>query len=180
MILIGFGSNQTFNALPPSKIIEGALRALNEIVNIVAVSRFYTSPAWPDPKDPEFVNAVGEIETALSPEALLGALHALEAGFGRRRSARNAPRTLDIDLLAYGDRVSGPGALELPHPRMARRGFVLAPLCDIAPEWRSPLTGETAAAALARLDKIDAAPRPDSPPVRFFRRTALATDDRRP
>lgn len=80
----------------------------------------------------------------MGPHALLAALHAVEAGFGRRRGARNAPRTLDLDLIAYGDVCCGEEGgegLKLPHPRFAEREFVLAPLCDIAPDWRAPNTG---------------------------------------
>jgi 2-amino-4-hydroxy-6-hydroxymethyldihydropteridine diphosphokinase len=114
--------------------------------HLKTVSSLYESPAWPDPSDPPFVNAVAEIETDMGPEALLAALHAIEAGFGRRRSLRNAPRTLDLDLLAYHDevRAGAGGGLVLPHPRIAERAFVLVPLAEIAPGWLCPVTGETA------------------------------------
>lgn len=117
------------------------------------ISSLYETPAWPDDADPSFINAAAQIETGLAPEALLAALHAIEAGFGRRRTARNAPRTLDLDLIAYHqERRRGAGdGLALPHPRLAERAFVLAPLAEIAPSWRSPVTGESAAAMLDRL-----------------------------
>lgn len=137
------------------QIVVKAFSALGRITKIRRISSLYESPAWPDPADPRFVNAVAAIETEMPPEALLAALHAIEAGFGRRRSIRNAPRTLDLDLLAYHDeRRAGP-ELFLPHPRLAERDFVLVPLCEIAPEWRDPATGETVKALLERIGPGD-------------------------
>jgi len=119
------------------------------------MSSLYQSDAWPDPSDPPFINAALEIETPLGPQALLAALHAIEAGFGRRRSARNAPRTLDLDLVAYhGETLDGAqGGPVLPHPRLKGRAFVLAPLAEIAPDWRHPLNGQTAQEMLAATDR---------------------------
>ncbi|HXI87839.1 MAG TPA: 2-amino-4-hydroxy-6-hydroxymethyldihydropteridine diphosphokinase, partial [Parvularculaceae bacterium] len=85
----------------PADIITAALAVLGRIATVSAVSRLYRSPAWPDPADPAFINAAARIESGLAPAALLAALHAVEAGFGRRRGPRNAPRTLDLDLLDY-------------------------------------------------------------------------------
>lgn len=83
----------------------------------------------------------------------MAVLHAVEAGFGRLRREKNAPRTLDLDLIAYRDlrRDGTDGGPVLPHPGIEGREFVLAPLCDIAPDWRSPATGRTARAMLAAL-----------------------------
>jgi 2-amino-4-hydroxy-6-hydroxymethyldihydropteridine diphosphokinase len=118
------------------------------------LSSLYESSAWPDPTDPAFVNVAAEIETSLSPEALMAALHAIEAAFGRRRSKRNAPRTLDLDLIAYHNEVrTGENAdLILPHPRLSGRAFVLAPLAEIAPAWRNPVTGESVSDLAAKAD----------------------------
>jgi 2-amino-4-hydroxy-6-hydroxymethyldihydropteridine diphosphokinase len=118
------------------------------------VSSLYESPAWPDPADPAFINAIAEIETSLPPEALLAGLHAIEAGFGRRRSVRNAPRSLDLDLIAYHNEIRGgeDADLILPHPRLSGRAFVLAPLLEVAPDWRHPVSGETAAEMAAQSD----------------------------
>ena len=97
-------------------------------------------PSWPDPGQPAFVNAVAVVETTLQPVELLALLHGVETAFGRMRSAPNAPRTLDIDLLDYDGRVTGDG-LTLPHPRMADRGFVLVPLAEVAPGLAPPGDG---------------------------------------
>ena len=108
---------------------------------------------------PDYLNQVAELRTTMRPEALLQALHAIEQAAGRQRGERNAPRTLDLDLLLFGDAaepacppVSRPAdpALVLPHPRLHERAFVLMPLAEIAPEVMVPGQGR-AAALLARL-----------------------------
>ncbi len=90
---------------------------------------------------PWFVNAVAAVETQLSAADLLALLHRIEDEFGRVRSVLNAPRLIDLDLLAFGRVVSAQGAPILPHPRMDQRAFVLRPLVEIAPAWRHPVTG---------------------------------------
>ena len=100
---------------------------------VVARSSLYRS-APVDASGPDFINAVVAIDTALSPLDLLAALQGLEKGAGRERPYRNAPRTLDLDLLLHGDAVMDTPVLTLPHPRMTQRAFVLRPLAEIAPE----------------------------------------------
>jgi 2-amino-4-hydroxy-6-hydroxymethyldihydropteridine diphosphokinase len=109
----------------------------------VRVSRWWRSAAWPDPGDPPFLNGVALVRTGLSAQAVLAALHGLEDAFGRVRTSANAPRTLDLDLIAHGRSVLD-GPLVLPHPRAADRYFVMGPLAEIAPDWRHPVTGQTA------------------------------------
>ena len=151
MILIALGANLPSRAGPPDATLAAALASLQKRqVEIRAVSSFYRTAAWPDTADPPFVNAVAELKTGLQPVALMAILHEVETDFGRKRSAPNAPRTLDIDLLDYDGRVE-PGPPVLPHPRMENRVFVLAPLCDIAPDWRHPASGRTARELLAAL-----------------------------
>ena len=151
MILIALGANLPSPAGEPAQTLRAAFEALGTHgADVRAVSKFYATPAWPDPNDPPFVNAVAHIETALSPVALLAALHNVETAFGRRRSERNAPRTLDLDLLDYDGRIE-PGPPALPHPRMTGRGFVLVPLADIAPGWRHPVTGRCVQSLIADL-----------------------------
>jgi len=153
MILIALGANLLSSAGEPAATLQAALAALETRgADVQAVSRFYATPAWPDPNDPPFVNAVARIETALPPRELLATLHDVEIAFGRRRSERNAPRTLDLDLLDYDGRVEF-GPPELPHPRMAQRGFVLIPLADVAPEWRHPVTGRNVQSLIADLSQ---------------------------
>lgn len=91
-----------------------------------------------DAAGPDFINAVAEISTTLSPQALLAALQAQELGAGRQRPYRNAPRTLDLDILLYEDLTLDSPTLVIPHPRMFTRAFVLLPLAEIAPERVTP------------------------------------------
>ncbi len=143
----------------PAEALERALARLSDAgLPVVKRSRLWRAAAWPDPADPPFLNAVARVETALTPAGALAALHALEREAGRAPSARNAPRPLDLDLIAWGRRVErGPPAL--PHPRAADRRFVMGPLAQIAPGWRHPVTGDTAEhlAALATVG-LDARP----------------------
>ena len=113
-------------------------------------SGFYRNPAWPDPRDPPFINGVALVSTSLPPAALLDVLHEVEAQFGRTRHAPNAPRTLDLDLLDYNGLVQA-GPPSLPHPRMQDRPFVLVPLKDVAPVWHHPVSGQPVADLIAAL-----------------------------
>jgi len=144
LILIGLGANlPSPEHGPPVATLEAALAALaGRGLRIRARSRWWESAPVPISDQPWYVNGVIEVETGLAPEALLTLLHEVEAGFGRLRSVPNAPRILDLDLLAYGSLVrEGPAPPVLPHPRMAERAFVLQPLAEILPGWRHPATG---------------------------------------
>jgi 2-amino-4-hydroxy-6-hydroxymethyldihydropteridine diphosphokinase len=157
MILIGLGANLPSQAGQPADTLKRALGELErQGVEIREVSAFYETPAWPDPADPAFVNAVAAVKTSLQPVELLMLLHGVETDFGRLRSASNAPRTLDLDLLDYDGRVITEARLTLPHPRMAMRSFVLVPLRDVAPNWRHPITGLGLPELLAALPDQDA------------------------
>jgi 2-amino-4-hydroxy-6-hydroxymethyldihydropteridine diphosphokinase len=141
VILIALGANVPSPAGQPANTLLAALRELaRQGITIEKHSGFYRNPAWPDPRDPPFINAVARVQTELSPEVLLTLLHEIETQFGRTRHVPNAPRTLDLDLLDYNGVIqSGPPSL--PHPRMQDRAFVLVPLRDVAPGWRHPVNG---------------------------------------
>jgi len=157
MIIIAAGSSLPFCGIDSQQIVLHSFLALGRIMQVKACSPLYDSPAWPEPTDPRFVNAVAQVETSLSPKALLAALHSIETAFGRERARKNSPRTLDLDLIDYDGRQISNGVI-LPHPSAHLRDFVLAPLADIAPDWRHPVTGKSAASLLAGLPKREARP----------------------
>ena len=95
-----------------------------------------------DAQGADYVNAVAQLQTKMLPAVLLKTLQAIEARFGRERPYRNAPRTLDLDLLLYGDRRIDTPVLTLPHPRMHERAFVLVPLAEIAPDLAQPVPAD--------------------------------------
>ena len=157
MILIALGANLPSGGFQPIETLQRALARLEaQGVELVAVSSFHETPAWPDISDPPFVNAVARVRTALQPVELLALLHGVETEFGRMRSAPNAPRTLDIDLIDH-DGVIIEGPLVLPHPRAAARAFVLVPLAEVVPDWRHPATGQGVGDLLAALSAADRA-----------------------
>lgn len=140
-IFIALGANLPSDVGSPAETIRAALDRLGRRgVRIENCSHFYKTTAWPDPSQPPFVNAVARVATDHAPRELLQLLHETETVFGRTCSARNAPRTLDIDLIDYEGRVEQ-GPPTLPHPRAAARSFVLIPLADVAPNWCHPVTG---------------------------------------
>jgi 2-amino-4-hydroxy-6-hydroxymethyldihydropteridine diphosphokinase len=164
MFLIALGSNLSGTAGSPRDGLEAALCAMKRHrIRVVAQSGWWRSPAYPPGSGPDFVNAAARVEAALEPQALLAALHEVEAELGRSRPRRWAPRVCDLDLLAAGDAIypdratvaawmalppaeqaeRTPDRLLLPHPRLHERAFVLVPLLEVAPDWRHPILDRT-------------------------------------
>lgn len=135
--------------------LEAAVRRYcdGERVRLLARSSDYRTPPWGDTNQPPFVNLCLAVETALEPESLLDHGLAVERAFGRDRARerRWGPRTLDIDILAYGDRTVDTPRLTLPHPRLFERAFVLVPLTEIRPD--AAIDGRRVRDALERLDR---------------------------
>ena len=159
MILLGLGGNLNSPEFgPPVRVLGTALEQLQHAgVRLCLRSPWYRSAPVPASDQPWFINGVVRVHTALAPQALLALLHRIEMRLGRRRGIRWAARIIDLDLLAYGDRIiagNGENGLILPHPRLHERAFVLAPLADVAPAWRHPILGKTPGEMLAVLGGI--------------------------
>lgn len=140
------------NLQDPVSQVKNAILALSRLpdTELIRQSSLYRTAPVDCPSEagttvPDFINAVAEIKTALSPHDLLLALHAIEDEAGRERPYVNAPRVLDCDLLIYNDLVIETETLRVPHPRMHSRGFVLLPLLEIAPQLSMPIHGKIAA-----------------------------------
>jgi 2-amino-4-hydroxy-6-hydroxymethyldihydropteridine diphosphokinase len=156
---VGLGANLD----NPLQQVRQALSELDAIehTRVVAASSLYRSVPVGYADQPDFINAVAKLQTRLLPRELLDALHVIENRHGRRRSVRNAPRTLDLDLLSYGMLVVHEEGLTLPHPRMHERAFVLLPLAEIAPEaslpGHAPISQLLAQVERSGVEKLDVA-----------------------
>ena len=139
------GANLPSSAGSPDATLAAAAERLESLGRIIARSSLYSTAPVGYAGQPRFYNAAITIETELTPFELLGALLLIEKDFGRNRvlNLQNGPRTLDLDILLYGDFVIGGATLEIPHPRLAERAFVLVPLNGIAPGAIDPRTGRS-------------------------------------
>jgi 2-amino-4-hydroxy-6-hydroxymethyldihydropteridine diphosphokinase len=155
-VFVGLGANLG----DPQANVRDALSRLGSVPQtaVVAVSAFYRSAPL-DAEGGDYVNAVAELRTQLTPLGLLAQLQRIEQRAGRERPFRHAPRTLDLDLLLFGDRCIALPELTVPHPRLAQRAFVLAPLAEVAPQLRlaggQSLREALAALSGQRIEKID-------------------------
>ena len=141
------------NLLEPEEQVRAGFEALAMLPNtlLAAMSSLYRSAPVGYLDQPDFVNAVARIDTALEPRQLLDALLGIEKRFGREREFPNSPRTLDLDIILYGEREVREPGLTIPHPRMHERAFVVVPLAEIAPQAIVPGLG-TASDLVARVD----------------------------
>ncbi len=159
MVIIALGANLPSQAGVPMLTMRAALETFtNQCVQVERVSAFYRTLAWPNPMEPEFINAVVSARTQLNPAALLAVLQEIEKKFGRMREKKNAPRTLDLDIVDYEGRVE-PGPPALPHPGVEARAFVLVPLQDVAPHWRHPVSKRTVSELIEALPRGEEMPR---------------------
>ena len=135
---IGIGTNQGDRR----RMVREALRLLCEVAGVEAVSRPRRTKPWGVTEQPDFINLVVRVKTALSAENLLDRLLSIEAALGRVRTERWAARTIDLDLLLYDRDIINSPRLTLPHPELQYRRFVLEPLCDLDPELSHPVIGK--------------------------------------
>lgn len=163
-LIVAIGSNVTSTYGGPRQTVQAAVDELDRApFKLLKVSRFYQTPCFPKGAGPDFVNAAVTLAFQGEPDAVLRHLHEIEARFGRERVSRWGARTLDLDLLAVGSRISpdetvlknwmelsprrqleeAPDQLILPHPRLHERGFVLVPMVDVAPDWVHPILGRS-------------------------------------
>lgn len=152
---IGLGANLPSHAGPPEATLAAAVLRLAPLGHLAACSSLYATEPVGYAEQPRFVNAVVALETSLTARELLDALLSIEHNFGRDRANAipNGPRTLDLDILLFGDLIASEPGLEIPHPRLAERAFVLVPLNEIAPKAVDPRSDASAAQLLERLSK---------------------------
>lgn len=172
LTIVALGANVRSEAGNPQKTLEIALKLINHSeISLLRVSSWWRTPAYPPESGGEFVNAVATVQCSFTPSDLLLRLHDIENQLGRVRRKRWEPRICDLDLIAVGDQIAPdraeverlmalgltavdeppPDQLVLPHPRMHERGFVLAPMAEVAPDWLHPILGETTTELLAHL-----------------------------
>jgi 2-amino-4-hydroxy-6-hydroxymethyldihydropteridine diphosphokinase len=162
--------------------LENFRKVLQRVAPAAAVQRIssvYETEPWGITEQPKFLNMAAEVKTALSPRALLRVLKLLEEKIGRTKEVRNGPRIIDLDLIFFDDVAVSSDELEIPHPRMEGRAFVLGPLSELIPDHVHPLHGGTVTEMLARCDKrgIEPFPVPDGISLLPASSTYYVTDE---
>lgn len=148
-VYLGFGSNVGDREANIRQALDGLLA---EDVRLLRTSSLYETEPIGLREQAWFLNQVAEFETELSPRELLDRIHEIESGLGRKREVRNGPRTIDIDILLFGDAVVKTAELVIPHERYRERRFVLEPLLELSPALRDPETQQPLSAVLATID----------------------------
>ena len=138
--------------------LENARKALAPKVTLIRESPIYVTPPWGYTDQPDFLNQVIEVETLLHPIPLLHKLKEIEADMGREATFRNGPRIIDLDILFYGQEVYEGELLQIPHPRLQDRAFVLVPLNDLAPDFVHPVLNESVREMLTKVDSTGVKP----------------------
>tara|TARA_B100001057_G_scaffold54493_1_gene48379 strand:+ start:744 stop:1220 length:477 start_codon:yes stop_codon:yes gene_type:complete len=138
MVYIGIGSNlgNRINNIEKAKY-----HLKFNGINILKSSRYYETLSWPNPSKPKFINIVIQSSTKISPQKILQISKSIEKKLGRKKSTKNSPRTCDIDIISYGNKIIS-NQIIIPHARMSKRNFVLIPLFEIAPDFVHPKTNE--------------------------------------
>ncbi|MBS1251352.1 MAG: Bifunctional folate synthesis protein [Anaerolineales bacterium] len=152
-VYLGLGSNQGDRL----ENIKKALRMLESQVNVQSVSSVYETEPWGVKDQPWFLNIACSAEGDLAPHALLDFLKDIERRLGRQQAVRYGPRRIDIDILFYEDQIVRHPELQIPHPQLGERAFVLRPLAEIAPGLQHPETGKPVRAMLAELEDTEVA-----------------------
>ena len=151
LIYLGIGSNLGNRK---NNIYKAKLRLSQNNISILKSSNFYETLSWPNHKNPKFLNIVLKVETSLSPSKLLYICKEIEKTLGRKKTAKNAPRECDIDILDYDNKQMN-GDVILPHPNMHNRNFVLFPLFEINKNWKHPISREHIKTLISSLSNKD-------------------------
>ena len=134
IVYLGVGSNlgNRFINIEKAKFL-----LIENNISLISVSKYYETPSWPNPKNPKFINIVLKAKSLLNPIELLNLCKKIEISLGRKITPKNSPRECDIDIIDYDKMIKSDG-VNLPHPRMHKRSFVLIPLFEIEKQWKHP------------------------------------------